>query len=126
MYFHLLVTDDQKPSFRETCPSEEKTVFNDRGKTTATVYWGLVEATDNSGNVNLEVSPNVSPPHVFRLGRHTVTYTARDDSGNEAFCHLKFNVQGKDFMLFNNLIEYRGKQNSHKYNSNYNDENDSS
>lgn len=126
MYFYLLVTDYQKPSFGETCPLREKTVFNDRGKTTATVYWGSVKPTDNSGYVNLGVTPNVSSPHVFRPGRHTVTYTARDDSGNEAFCHLIFNVQGKDFMFFNDVIEYRGQQNSHKYNSNCSNESDSS
>jgi len=85
--------DTEKPSFGETCPPE-KTVFADKGNTTALVRWLPVVPIDNSGQfVDLQVSPKVMSPHIFVEGRHTVVYTAKDPSGNTEFCYFKVNVE---------------------------------
>ena len=86
-----MVADTEKPSFN--CPPE-KTVFADEGQTTASVEWDQVVANDNSGHVNLAVSPDVTPPHVFVEGRHIVVYTATDPSGNTKLCDFRVNVEG--------------------------------
>ena len=84
--------DTQPPSFGETCPPE-RNVVADEGKTTATVIWAPVTATDND-HATVTVQPDVTSPHNFSQGSHTVIYTARDPSGNTEICHLRVNVQG--------------------------------
>ena len=84
--------DTQPPSFGETCPPE-RNVVADEGKTTATVTWAPVTATDNE-HATVTVPSDVTSPHIFSEGSHTVIYTARDPSGNTEFCHLRVNVQG--------------------------------
>ena len=84
--------DTQPPSFGETCPPE-RNVVADEVKTTATVTWAPVTATDNE-HVTVTVLPDVTSPHNFSEGSHTVIYTARDPSGNTEICHLRVNVQG--------------------------------
>lgn len=68
-------------------------VIADRGKTTALVTWAPVKATDNE-IATVTTSPDVTSPHEFPEGSHTVIYTATDPSGNTKFCLLKVNVQG--------------------------------
>ncbi|KAJ7360022.1 hypothetical protein OS493_019110 [Desmophyllum pertusum] len=83
--------DKEVPSFGETCPSA-RSVFADEGKTSATVSWGPVTATDNDQAI-LTWSPHVISPHVFPEGSHTVIYTATDPAGNTNFCHFQVTVQ---------------------------------
>ena len=87
--------DIEDPSFGETCPSPRKT-YADKGKTTTLEIWGPVTATDNSDEVNVTVSPQVTSPHMFSEGQHTVVYTATDPSGNKKLCYFKVTVQGKN------------------------------
>ncbi|PFX23093.1 CUB and sushi domain-containing protein 1 [Stylophora pistillata] len=82
--------DIQAPSFNETCPSAQ-TVLADEGKTSATVSWGPVIATDNDQAL-VSVSPNVTSPYEFAEGGHTLIYTATDRSGNTRFCHFRVTV----------------------------------
>ena len=89
----ILFIDKEVPSFGETCPSA-RSVFADEGKTSATVSWGPVTATDNDQAI-LTWSPHVASPHVFPEGSHTVIYTATDPAGNTNFCHFQVTVQGK-------------------------------
>ena len=88
----FFIKDTQRPSFRETCPPE-RNVVADEGKTTATVSWGPIEATDNE-HATVTVLPDVTSPHNFSEGSHTVFYTARDPSGNTEVCKFRVNVQG--------------------------------
>ncbi|XP_067016111.1 uncharacterized protein [Acropora muricata] len=83
--------DTQPPSFGDSCPSP-KTVYADRGKTTAMVSWEPVRATDND-RATVSASPAVTSPHEFTEGSHTVIFTAVDPSQNTKFCHFKVNVQ---------------------------------
>ena len=85
--------DTQPPSFGETCPLPQ-TVVADEGKTTAMVTWGPVIATDND-QATVTASPNVTSPHEFVEGSHTVIYTAKDPSQNTKFCHFIVNAQGR-------------------------------
>lgn len=78
--FFLFHTDMEDPSFGDTCPPA-RTVFADKGKTSATVSWGPVTTTDNDQAI-VTVSPQVMSPHIFSEGNHTVVYTATDPSGN--------------------------------------------
>ncbi|CAH3141747.1 unnamed protein product [Porites lobata] len=83
--------DTERPSFKETCPTE-RNVVADEGKTTATVTWAPVTATDND-HATVTVQPDVTSPHNFSEGSHTVIYTARDPSGNTEICQFRVNVQ---------------------------------
>lgn len=104
----LLSKDTERPSFGETCPLE-RNVFADEGKTSATESWEEVRATDNDQAI-VTVFPNVTSPHVFSEGSHTVVYTATDPTGNYAFCLFKVNVQGKRYLdiniLFNSELDF--------------------
>ena len=91
--FCFFPSDIQAPSFNETCPSAQ-TVLADEGKTSATVSWGPVIATDNDQAL-VSVSPNVTSPYEFAEGGHTLIYTATDRSGNTRFCHFRVTVLGK-------------------------------
>ena len=91
--FCFLILDREPPSFGETCPTAQS-VFADEGKTSATVSWGAVTATDNDQAV-VTMSPQVTSPHVFSEGSHTVIYTATDPSGNTKHCFFHVTVQGK-------------------------------
>ena len=88
----ILFKDNEAPSFGETCPSAQS-VFADEGKTSATVTWGPVTATDND-QASVTVSPQVTSPHVFSEGSHAVVYTATDLSGNTQPCYFQVTVQG--------------------------------
>ncbi|XP_022794666.1 sushi repeat-containing protein SRPX-like [Stylophora pistillata] len=83
--------DHERPSFSETCPSA-RSVFADEGKTSAAISWEPVIATDNDQAI-VTVSPDVTSPHIFSEGSHSVTYTAADPSGNVKLCHFQVNVQ---------------------------------
>ena len=90
----FLFIDREAPSFGETCPTA-RSVFADEGKTSATVTWGPVTATDNDQAI-VTVSPLVTSPHVFSEGSHTVVYTATDPSGNTKLCYFHITVQGEN------------------------------
>lgn len=83
--------DSEAPSFGETCPSAQS-VYADEGKTLATVTWGPVTASDNDA-ASITVSPQVTSPHAFSEGSHTVVYTATDPSGNTKHCYFQVTVQ---------------------------------
>ena len=91
----FFIKDTERPSFKETCPTE-RNVVADEGKTTATVTWAPVTATDND-HATVTVQPDVTSPHNFSEGSHTVIYTARDPSGNTEICQFRVNVQGNIF-----------------------------
>ena len=85
--------DNEAPSFDKTCPTAQS-VFADGGKTSATISWGPVTASDND-QASITVSPQVTSPHVFSEGSHTVVYTATDPSGNTKLCYFQVTVHGE-------------------------------
>ena len=88
----------QPPTFI-TCPSTQ-TVIADKGKTTATVTWAPVKATDNDNiPITPQPRPDIRSPHEFPEGTHTVVYTATDQTNNKRFCSFKVKVQGKTLLL---------------------------
>jgi len=89
----ILFKDNEAPSFGDSCPPSQS-VFADQGRTSATVTWGPVTATDND-QASVTVSPKMTSPHVFSEGNHTVIYTATDPSGNTNLCYFQVAVQGQ-------------------------------
>lgn len=87
--------DFEDPSFGETCPSEPVNYIAEEGRITATLDLELIKptVTDNSGEVRLSSSPQVTSPHVFPEGITTVIYEAEDPTGNKAHCYFKVSVQ---------------------------------
>ena len=59
----------------------------------ALVNWTEPVAIDNSG-IAPTVTFNYQPPQRFSQGSHVITYTAADQSGNEATCNLTIRVIG--------------------------------
>lgn len=55
--------------------------------------WEPIKVTDNDDAL-VTVLPDVTSPHIFSEGSHTVIYTARDPSGNTEICQFRVNVQG--------------------------------
>ena len=92
----------EAPSFGQTCPTSTS-VSAEKGTTSAVVTWAPVKVTDNH-QANLTVFPALTPPHIFFEGDHTVTYTAKDPSGNIKQCAFKITVQGKTRSEFPYII----------------------
>ena len=89
-----LFADRTPPRFKNNCPIFLN-VSADSGKTSATVYWNKVSATDSGGRVTLSVEPEgASSPRTFPEGTNTITYLATDVSNNRASCQLKVTVHG--------------------------------
>ncbi|XP_072172386.1 uncharacterized protein [Diadema setosum] len=82
-----VVTDNVSPVF-DDCPSSQVIVV-EASASSASAVWQVPTATDNSGSVNVQVSPDQS---VFPVGTTTVTYTATDPSGNAATCSFDISV----------------------------------
>jgi hypothetical protein len=78
--------DNTAPILRN-CP-KNFTVYT-RGSSTQ-VTWTLPTASDNCGIPTL--TSNLQPNTNYSLGTRTVTYTAKDASGNRATCSFKFTV----------------------------------
>ncbi|WP_295233995.1 LamG-like jellyroll fold domain-containing protein [Sediminibacterium sp.] len=60
----------------------------------AIVNYSLPVVTDNAGNANLQLVAGLASGSTFPLGVTTVTYSARDASGNESQCSFTVTVVG--------------------------------
>eukprot|EP00048_Salpingoeca_helianthica_P005614 m.89588 g.89588 ORF g.89588 m.89588 type:complete len:1841 (-) comp13665_c1_seq2:33-5555(-) len=80
--FRVDVRDRQPPAI--TCPADI-TVTTDPGLASGTAYWNLPAVTDNSGMIVTRSGTHNSGDS-FHIGATSVTYTARDDAGNENKC----------------------------------------
>lgn len=88
--FKIRVRDVGKPVISD-CPKDIKVTTSDsRG---IAVNWKVPRASDNCEGVNIQSDDK--PNDVFRPGTHTVTYKARDASGNESTCSFKIRVDYK-------------------------------
>lgn len=48
--------------------------------------------------VAVQVKPVYAPPHLFPIGRETITYIATDRSGNQANCSFTITVVGESVL----------------------------
>ncbi|XP_004677499.1 PREDICTED: sushi, von Willebrand factor type A, EGF and pentraxin domain-containing protein 1 [Condylura cristata] len=74
-----------------TCPKDIETKTQEQ-QDSANVTWKIPTAKDNSGEkVSIHVHPAFAPPYLFPIGDVTITYTAVDQSSNQASCtfHIK-------------------------------------
>lgn len=86
--FTVTVEDRIRPTWTN-CPSD-LTVSNDPGICGASVNWVVPTASDNCMLDRTESSHQ--PGDIFPVGTTTVTYTAFDESGNEAICFFTITV----------------------------------
>ncbi|XP_022079485.1 hyalin-like [Acanthaster planci] len=85
--FTITVQDNEDPDI--SCPAS----FNqsaDKGQANTTVIFPSATASDNSMTVTVTSVPSGSA--TLSIGRHTVIYTAMDDSRNAALCNLTVTV----------------------------------
>ncbi|CAH1277136.1 SVEP1 [Branchiostoma lanceolatum] len=73
------------------CPSDI-TADNDPGLDSAQVNWTAPVATDTTG-VTPVVLGSVTPPRRFSVGRHTVNYTAMDETGLRTSCYFEIEIK---------------------------------
>ncbi|PVD22127.1 hypothetical protein C0Q70_17931 [Pomacea canaliculata] len=79
--------DTQPPKI--TCPYNIN-VNAEKGKTSATVSWSPIVASDNSGSVTVITS--MTSPIVLNEGMYTITAKAFDSSGLSSSCSFSVNV----------------------------------
>ena len=99
-FFFFIISDSQPPSFGLSCPASPLLAYAERDKFTALVNWTKPVATDNSG-VAPTMTSNYQSPQRFSQGTHVITYTAVDQSGNNATCTFTVNVIGNK--IFNEV-----------------------
>ncbi|KAL9960408.1 hypothetical protein ACROYT_G033860 [Oculina patagonica] len=87
----IICTDILPPIFGATCPASPLIVYVERGLFSAQVNWTEPVATDNSG-FPPAVTSNYHPPKILGQGSHVITYTAVDQSGNQATCSFTIQV----------------------------------
>ncbi|XP_065826192.1 sushi, von Willebrand factor type A, EGF and pentraxin domain-containing protein 1-like [Oscarella lobularis] len=82
--FQVTVIDKQPPKI-EFCPRKKRKLVGNDGK--RKVEWNEPKFTDNSG-LDLVITKSHESGSLFELGRHLVTYVAKDSSGNEVTCRF--------------------------------------
>jgi predicted outer membrane repeat protein len=88
--FTVTVKDTEPPQ-ASGCP-DDITIGVDPGQCSATATWTAPIFTDNCNTI-ASVSCNHNPGDSFPTGPTTVTYTARDSSGNSASCSFTVTVK---------------------------------
>ena len=91
----IWISDVEPPSFGSSCPTGPLVAYAERERFSALVNWTVPDATDNSGEVPT-VTSNYYPPRRFSQGTHVITYTALDQSGNNATCTFTIEVIGNE------------------------------
>ncbi len=91
--FTVSVSEDVPPEI--TCP-DDIAVDNDPGACGAVVAYDAPVATDNCGDVEVELTTGLESGVLFPVGVTTVTYTATDLSGNETTCSFSVTVNDNE------------------------------
>jgi hypothetical protein len=86
---NIIVSDTENPIF-ENCP-ENQTIFSDQPDCSALASWLEPIATDNCTQ-ELTLTSNLVPGDLLTFGLNEVSYTAIDESGNEAVCSFTVEV----------------------------------
>lgn len=85
-------TDKEPPVFTNCLNETAYTEPADPGECEAVVNFGAPQATDNSGNVSVELTSELGPGDKFPIGETEVIYTATDEEGNIANCTFTVTV----------------------------------
>ncbi|MDT0688272.1 Ig-like domain-containing protein [Salegentibacter sp. F188] len=80
--------DEVAPTFTN-CPPDPVTVTTATGQCDVAAPFEMPEATDNSGDVEVELTSDLGFEDRFPIGEHTVSYTATDEAGNSADCSFR-------------------------------------
>ncbi|XP_033761325.1 sushi, von Willebrand factor type A, EGF and pentraxin domain-containing protein 1-like [Pecten maximus] len=83
--------DKRAPHFT-FCPVSPVREYADKGKSSATVVWMAPTATDNSGDVTIIRTIGQDSGSEFGIGKHPISYVARDPSGKESVVPCSFDV----------------------------------
>ena len=83
--------DTQKPQFT-TCPSNISQNV-DPNECGAVVNYTIPIATDNSGTPTVTLTAGLAPGVLFPVGKTTVTYEARDSTGNTEVCSFEVVIE---------------------------------
>lgn len=90
--YYLRLADIERPRFTTFCPYNID-VFAKENKDTAQVVIPSINATDNSGELpTITVEGKKTN---YTAGRHLITITASDASGNKAACRFYIEVKSK-------------------------------
>ena len=95
--FNVTVTDISAPVFN-SCPADI-TVVASNNSCDGTATWNVPTASDNC-SVDITPTADFSPGDAFPVGTTTVTYTARDVSGNESTCFFEVTVVDQTAPIF--------------------------
>ena len=113
--YNVTVIDREVPVYSECMAGSDQTVNNDKGVSTYThmgTAWDAV-ATDNDEieSITYQLSGVTTGTGttlnnvVFNLGVTTVTWTAKDLSGNKSICVFKVDVRDKENPIIDNCID---------------------
>ncbi len=88
--FTVTITDDEEPLMSD-CPTSIE-VNTDAGECGAVVDFTVPTATDNCGNVEVELISGQEPGSFFETGVSEVSYLFTDDHGNSTLCAFTITV----------------------------------
>ncbi|PIK49332.1 hypothetical protein BSL78_13791 [Apostichopus japonicus] len=97
--FTVTVNDNEMPVISD-CPADMVATILP-GQTSGMVFWTPPTASDNSGESTLN-SGGDDPGDVLMLGNTTVTYVAKDPSGNQETCTFTITVVEDEPPTFTN------------------------
>ncbi|HYG01173.1 MAG TPA: HYR domain-containing protein [Chryseosolibacter sp.] len=98
--FDVTVIESVPPIFTDCPTGEIHVVANQNCQSTAT--WTPPGATDDCSDVTIVSTHN--PDDLFDFGETIVTYTATDESGNEAQCQFKVVVDDETAPIFTSCV----------------------
>lgn len=90
-FFSFLPSLDNEDPVFSGCPTNINELLP-ASQLPVTVSWTAPTATDNTGNVSLDV--NIESGSSFPEGTHEISYTANDDYGNSDVCVFSVIVTG--------------------------------
>jgi gliding motility-associated-like protein len=99
--FTVTITDSVAPVIA-SCPSNISVTTTSSTACTATATWTAPTATDNCSVSS--ITPDHAPGSAFPIGTTTVTYTAKDASGNSATCSFTVTVTDKTNPVFTQCV----------------------
>ncbi|XP_071943763.1 hyalin-like [Antedon mediterranea] len=94
--FTVTVTDIEPPLLIN-CPNDI-VLATDLGLPTLNYSWIEPTATDNVDTSPM-ISSDIDAPYVFNISVYVITFTATDDSGNEAMCNFTLEVKGDQIVV---------------------------
>jgi len=97
--FTVTLNDNFPPVF-DFCPANMTLDANENCE--AVANWSIPTASDNCG-FEPDLTTNFANGSTFPIGTTTVTYTATDDGGNEAFCSFDVTVVDNTGPEFTNI-----------------------